>query len=119
MIKKYFLGLHNTSDDSILTNQSGNIIVDPRGMDPRGSSRIQPSLESLGGSRYMEPVNRSSEPQPMGLPRSHVKLMPGRMSSLSQNSAPAAPQQQRQNNPSSRPQSRAGGRNNGIPFTAV
>ena len=104
-----FSGLHNTSDDSILTNQSGNIIVDPRG------SRIQPSLESLGGSRYMETVNRPSEPQPMGLPRSHVKLMPGRMSALSQNSAPAAPQQHRQSNP----QSRAGGRNNGIPFTAV
>lgn len=127
--------LHNTSDDSILTNQSagggGHLGNDPRGsgrasgVSSAHASRLllqqqqQPSLETLGGSRYTEPyANRNStpvgDPQPMGLPRSQAKLVPGRMSQP----ASAGPQQQQP----SRPQSRASGRGSGrgvVPFTAV
>jgi hypothetical protein len=123
--------VHNTSDDSILTNQSGLIMNGSGRASSAHASRLllqqqqQPSLETLGGSRYTEPyaTNRLStplvsDPQPMGLPRANPagpqKLVPGRMSQ-------PVPQQQ-QSQPS-RPQSRASGRAGSgrgvVPFTAV
>jgi len=136
-------GLHNMSDDSILTTQSAGLVS----MEPRAQSRagmqVQPSLESLGGSRYemadpfaIDP--RAVEPQPMGIPRTHTKLMPGRMSQQNggvpsvgqprqarpQTAVPSRPQSRAQTGvQSSRQQSRASGRGSGrggvVPFTAV
>ena len=158
-------GIHNTSDDSILTNQSvgggGMVTMTPRGggggggryppHTNNGGMHVQPSLESLGGSRYeaadpppdartMQADPLLHQQQPLGLPRTHTKLMPGRMGG-----GGAAPQQPSRQPPrplsraggggatpsqaaagggGSRPQSRAsgGGRNRAggvVPFTAV
>lgn len=106
-------GLHNTSDDSILTSQSSVV-----GYDLRGSKRVNmdTSLESVGGTKY--------PPPPLSQPRPHTKLVPGRMS---QNSGqhqrqPKSPgPQTRQQPPPSRPDSRASGRQSRgvIPSTAV
>ena len=108
-------GLHNTSDDSILTNQSSVV-----GSDPRGSRKVNmdQSLESIGGTKYPTQV------QPMTQPRPHTKLVPGRMSQNSgqQQRLPKSPgPQTRQQAPSSRPDSRASGRQTRgiIPSTAV
>ena len=126
--------LHNTSDDSILTNQSGLFMSGGSGrVSSAHTSRLtlqqqqqpQPSLETLGGSRYTEPyaTNRLSsplgggDPQPMGLPRAAAagqsKLVPGRMSQ------PAGPQQQQPSRPQSRASGRAGAGRGVVPFTAV
>lgn len=108
-------GLHNTSDDSILTNQSSVV-----GSDPRGSRKVNmdQSLESIGGTKYPTQV------QPMTQPRPHTKLVPGRMSQNSgqQQRLPKSPgPQTRQQAPPSRPDSRASGRQTRgiIPSTAV
>ena len=134
--------LHNTSDDSILTNQSG-LSMNGGGVSGRSTATVgsahasrlllqqqqQPSLETLGGSRYTEPyaTNRlgCGDPQPMGLPQAasggQQKLVPGRMSQPAAASAAVPGPQQQQPQPS-RPQSRASARGSGrgvVPFTAV
>ncbi len=158
--------LHNTSDDSILTNQSSktslqgaaNAARSQQQQQLRNSQRSsaaaathpqQPSLESLGGTRFNpasiadHPLNNGGNrqmqmannyvPEPLGVPRSAGKLMPGRMSSSGPNqnggrpTSSAGPSPVKANGHGgahSRPQSRAGragsGRaNGGIPFTAV
>ena len=156
--------LHNTSDDSILTNQSSKTSLQgaanaarSQQQQLRNSQRSnaaathpqQPSLESLGGTRFNpasisdHPLNNGGNrqmqmannyvPEPLGVPRSAGKLMPGRMSSSGPNqnggrpTSSAGPSPVKANGHGgahSRPQSRAGragsGRaNGGIPFTAV
>lgn len=157
--------LHNTSDDSILTNQSSRTSLQgaaaaarTQQQQLRSSQRSsaaathpqQPSLESLGGTRFNpasiadHPLNNGGNrqmqmannyvPEPLGVPKSAGKLMPGRMSSSGPNqnggrpTSSAGPSPVKANGHGggghSRPQSRAGragsGRaNGGIPFTAV
>ena len=132
-------GIHNISDDSILTGSMSGGYTKPM------NGYHEPPQQMMSQQQQQFPL------QPMGVPRSHVKLMPGRMGGAApppqqqrqqqqQPSRPQSrgpPQQQQQQQPSrphsraggaqqqqqqpARPQSRASGRGRGgvVPFTAV
>lgn len=116
-------GLHNTSDDSILTGQGSLASA-------RVSHHPDQSLESLGGTQH----HRQQETQPLvAMGRPQTKLVPGRMSgrgapspgphraqaSRPQSRGPEPRPQSRGPEPGARPQSRAGKQARIIPSTSV
>ena len=114
-------GIHNISDDSILTSGSGGYTPIKQQQQQFVPQQLQP--QQLMQQQLQQQQQQQIPLQPMGVPRSHTKLMPGRMGGANAQQPTQQQQlqilrQQQQSRPQSRgppqqqpsrPQSRAGG----------
>ena len=97
--------VHNTSDDSLPSALSLQVpIMDPRVPQPRLQPKVLQTMPSptSGRKNYVDNSTTdwsdSAMQQPMGLPKTHGKLVPGRMNDGSGNNTPQMNRANSQNN---------------------